>query len=155
MRIATFLLFAGTLYGQAAVEAGLGAARAVTSTAPAAGLGKSIGGAFGSLDKALKSGQSADQPATEVIVVRSSSTAAAPKDPAKTYEDIRKAEAGMEYDELVRRFGPAAIVMAGEGGIRKLSYPGKDGSTQVEVKDGKVLAVNAPKPQPGVLVLPK
>jgi hypothetical protein len=152
MRIATFLLMAGTLYGQAAVEAGLGASRAVTSTAPAAGLGKSIAGAFGSLDKTLKT---ADKPASEVIVVRSSSSAPAAKTPGKTYEDVRLAEAGMEYAVLVERFGPAALEMAGEGGIRKLTYPGKDGSTQIEVKDGKVLAVNVPKPPTGVLTLPK
>ena len=155
MRIAAFLLVTGTLYGQAAVEAGLGASRAVTSTAPAAGLGKSIGGAFGALDKTLKSGKTADQPATEVIVVRSSSSpAAAAKTPGRTYEDIRKAEPGLEYAVLMERFGPAALEVVGEGGIRKLTYPGKDGSTQVEVKDGKVLAVNVPKAPAGVLVLP-
>jgi hypothetical protein len=154
MRLATFLLMTGTLYGQAAVEAGLGASRAATSTAPAAGLGKSIAGALGSLDKTLKTDKAADK-ASEVIVVRSSSTAPAAKTPGKTYEDIRLAEAGMEYAVLVERFGPAALEMAGEGGIRKLTYPGKDGSTQVEVKDGKVLAVNLPKPPAGVLVLPK
>ena len=151
MRIATFLLITSTLYGQAAVEAGLGAARAVTSTAPAAGLGKSIAGAFGTLDKTLKT----DKPATEVITVRSSSTPPAPKTPARTYEDIRKAEIGMEYETLIERFGPAALEMAGEGGIRKLTYPGKEGSTQVEVKEGKVLAVNLPKPPAGVLLLPR
>jgi hypothetical protein len=154
MRIAAYLLMTGSLYGQAAVEAGLGASRAVTSTAPAAGLGKSIGGAFGALDKTLKSDQ-ADKPGTEVVVVRSSSSAALPKTPAKTYEDIRKAEPGLEYAALVERFGPAALEVAGEGGIRKLSYPGKDGSTQVEVKDGKVSSVKVPKVPAGVLVLPK
>jgi hypothetical protein len=155
MRIATFLLMAGSLYGQAAVEAGLGASRAVTSTAPAAGLGKSIGGAFGVLDKTLKSDKTADKAGTEVVVVRSMSSAPAPKTPARTYEDIREAEPGLDYEVLVDRFGPAALEVAGEGGIRKLSYPGKTGSTQVEVKDGKVLAVNVPKAPAGVLVLPK
>ena len=61
----------------------------------------------------------------------------------------------MEYEVLVQRFGPPALEVAGEGGIRKLSYPGKAGSTQVEVKDGKVVAVNVPKVSSGVLVLPK
>ena len=39
----------GTAAAQAVVESGLGAARAVTSTAPANGLGKSMGGLAGSL----------------------------------------------------------------------------------------------------------
>ena len=44
-------------FGQAAVEAGLGASRAATSTAPAKGIGKSMAGIAGSLDKALKPAQ--------------------------------------------------------------------------------------------------
>jgi len=154
MRFAILLLSAGSLFGQAAVEAGLGASRAVTSTAPAAGLGKSIAGAFGSLDKTLKTDKSGDKPASEVVTVRST-LATTPKAPAKTYEDIRKAEVGLEYDELVTRFGPAALEVAVEGGVKKLTYPGKDGSTQVEVKEGKVIAVNVPKTQAGVLALPR
>ena len=160
MRVAILLLFAGTstLFGQAAVEAALGAGRAVTTAAPAAGLGKSIGGAFGNLDKALKSGDKTGDTATkpaEVVVVRSSPAAATPKAPAKTYEDIAKAEVGLDYTELMQRFGPASLEVAGEGGVRKLFYSGKDGSTNIEVKDGKVASVDAPKPQPGVLALPK
>lgn len=162
MRVAILLLFAGTstLFAQAAVEAALGASRATTTAAPAAGLGKSIGGAFGNLDKALKSGDksgdTATKPATEVVVVRSSpATAAKPKAPAKTYEDIAKVEVGLDYAELMQRFGPASLEVAGEGGIRKLFYSGKDGSTNIEVKDGKVASVDAPKPQPGVVALPK
>ncbi|HXA48915.1 MAG TPA: hypothetical protein VNV86_01355 [Candidatus Acidoferrum sp.] len=154
MRILSFLLLAGTLYGQAAVEAGLGASRAATSTAPAAGIGKSIAGAFGSLNKTLNGGQSGDPVTTEVITVRST-LATQPKPSGKTYENIAKAEVGLEYDALIQRFGPAALEVAGEGGVKKLTYPGKDGSTQVEVKEGKVSAVNLPKAQPGVMVLPK
>ena len=55
----------------------------------------------------------------------------------------------------MQRFGPASLEVAGEGGVRKLFYSGKDGSTNIEVKDGKVASVDAPKPQPGVLALPK
>lgn len=154
MRILSFLVLAGTLYGQAAVEAGLGASRAATSTAPAAGIGKSIAGAFSSLDKTLKGGQSSDAVTTEVITVRST-LATQPKPSSKTYENIAKVEVGLEYDSLIQRFGPAALEVAGEGGVKKLTYPGKDGSTQVEVKEGKVSAVNLPKAQPGVMTLPK
>ena len=51
------LTVTGTLYGQAAVEAGLGASRAGTMTAPAAGVGKAIAGAFGTLEKTTKSAE--------------------------------------------------------------------------------------------------
>jgi hypothetical protein len=154
MRILSFLVLAGTLYGQAAVEVGFGASRAATSTAPAAGIGKSIAGAFSSLDKTLKGGQSSDAVTTEVITVRST-LATQPKPSNKTYENIAKVEVGLEYDSLIQRFGPAALEVAGDGGVKKLTYPGKDGSTQVEVKEGKVSAVNLPKAQPGVMTLPK
>jgi hypothetical protein len=148
MRILSVLLFAGALYGQATVEAGLGAGRAATSTAPAAGIGKSIAGAFGSLNKTLNgSGQSGDAVKTEIVTVRST-PATSPKRSAKTYEPIAKAEVGLDYDDLIERFGPAALEVAGEGGAKKLTYPGKDGTTQVEIKEGKVSAVNLPKALP-------
>ena len=41
--------------GQAAVEAGIGAAASSIGTSGARGVGKSIGGAFGKLNEALKS----------------------------------------------------------------------------------------------------
>src|SRR5436309_15664481 len=44
-----------TAAGQAIMESGLGAARAATTAAPAKGVGKSLSGLAGSLDKALKS----------------------------------------------------------------------------------------------------
>jgi len=139
MRVAIFLLFAVMAYGQAAVEAGLGASRAVTTAAPAAGAGKSIAGAFGSLDKTLKG----DKAASDVITVRSSA-AVSHKGPAKTYEDIRTAEVGLDYEVLIERFGPAAIEVT-VGRVRKLTYPGKDGSTKIEITEGKVSAVAGPK----------
>src|ERR1039457_3889415 len=52
-----WLAMAGTASGQAAVEYGLGAARAATTAAPVKAVGKSIGGLAGSLDKVLKAGQ--------------------------------------------------------------------------------------------------
>ena len=54
----------GTAAGQAIMESGLGAARAVTTAAPAKGIGKSLSGLAGSLDKALKGSQpgSIEQP---------------------------------------------------------------------------------------------
>ena len=127
---------ATTLYAQAAVEYGLGASRAATSTAPAAGIGKSVAGALSNLDKTIKS---ADKTSSETIVLPKETKPAAP---AKAYEDIAKAEVGLAYDELLDRFGPPAMQITGEDGIRKLTY----GATKVQIKDNKVLAVIAPRP---------
>ena len=131
---------------------------AITSgtSGAAAGAGKTIGGVFKNLDKTLKT----DKPAaSETVVVRDGGKAAknTPAAPAKTYEDIKLAEVGMEYDELVRRFGPAALEAGATGGGKTLTYSGKAGSTRIEVKDGKVSAITATavKPQSAVFTLPK
>ncbi|MBS1857197.1 MAG: hypothetical protein JST11_17640 [Acidobacteria bacterium] len=161
MRLALLLVASATLYGQAAVEAGLGAARAVTSTAPARDLGKGIAGAFSNLDKALggkvsTGGAGAAATSTETVLVRSHA-AAESKEPARTYETIAHAEVGMAYDDLVRRFGPPSLELAAGEGVSKLTYSGKEGPTQIEVKEGKVASIKAAGPaktQPGVLVLP-
>ena len=146
-----FLAALAGLHAQATVEYGLGAGRAATMTAPAKDLGKSIAGAIGSLDKTLKNAK----PASSAITV--TGAAAAPAEPPKIYEDIKKAEVGMDYEALVARFGPASLEAAGEEGIRKLTYSDKDGTTRIDVKDGKVAAITSVKPQPqsSVLVLPK
>jgi len=72
----------------------------------------------------------------------------------KTYENIAKVEVGLEYNSLIQRFGPAALEVP-ERRRQEADLSGKDGSTQVEVKEGKVSAVNLPKAQPGVMTLPK
>jgi hypothetical protein len=141
---------AAALHAQATVEAGLGAARVATTTAPAAGLGKSLAGIVGSLDKALKPEKVEIIPATA-----KAGRPAAPAAPAKTYEDIKKAEVGLDYEALVDRFGPPSLEVAGEDGRKSLTYSGKDGSTQIEIKDGKISSITAVRPQSSVFVLPK
>jgi hypothetical protein len=144
-RIAVFLWLAtaGLMYGQAAVEAGLGASRASTSTAPAKGIGKSMSGLAGSLDKALKPAQK--EAAEEVTPAPALVVATAKAAPAKQkFEDAGGIEVGLAYDELVRRFGPASMAMT-VGAERSLSYAGKDGMFQVTVQDAKVKAVEKPQ----------
>jgi hypothetical protein len=145
-RIAIFLSLTvtGLVYGQAAVEAGLGASRAATSTAPAKGIGKSMSGLAGSLDKALKPVQkeAAEEatPAPAPAPVVSAAKAAPVK---QKFEDAGGIEVGLVYDELVRRFGPASMAMT-LGAERSLSYAGKEGMFQVTVQDGKVKSVDKP-----------
>ena len=143
----------GALHAQATVEYGLGAGRAATTAAPAKDLGKSIAGVLGSLDKTLKNAKSSAE--TLSITAGSSGAEAKPAAPPKIYEDIKKAEVGTDYDTLISRFGPASLEAAGEDGAKKLTYSGKDGTTRIEVKDGKVTAIDTLKPQASVLVLPK
>src|SRR3954471_15791356 len=83
------LALAGPAAGQAGVEAGLGAARAVTTTAPARGIGKSISGLSGTLEKTIKSGQQSSTQQTVTVTTpdpapKASSTSALP---APTWED--------------------------------------------------------------------
>jgi len=140
---------------QAALEAGLGAARAVTTTAPAAaGIGKSISGAF---DKALKSVPQAskDQPATtraatapnpaakELTASATASPVPAPA-PKPNWEDPDGIEKGLSHEDLLRRFGPPAMSIAGSAQL-SLTYQGKDGMFQVEVRDGLVASVAKPQ----------
>jgi len=137
---------ASMLRGQTMVEAGLGAARAATTAAGANEAGKGIAGAFGNLDKALKPAKAEAGSTTTTIV---SADAEAPK---KIYEDISKAETGISYDDLVKRFGPPFKETSGDSGKRMLTY-GRYGLTKVEVTDGKVTAINTVKQQ-GVFTLP-
>jgi len=139
-----WLAMAGMAYGQAAVEAGLGASRAATSTAPARGIGKSMSGIAGGLDKALKPAQKDAEAAPAAVSATSIGSAARPAE-KKEYEDAGGIEAGLGYDELVRRFGPASMAMT-SGAEKALSYPGKAGMYQVTVLDGKVKSVEKPLP---------
>lgn len=144
--VVLWLAMAGIAYGQAAVEAGLGAARAATSTAPAKGLGKSMSGLAGSLDKALKAGPpKAQSTAADTPSANTPSTASAPAAAsAPKWEDPGGIESGLSYEDLVRRFGPSAMSIT-SGTEKSLAYPGKDGMFQVKVEDGKVTSIAKPK----------
>lgn len=132
---------AGTAAAQTGVEAGLGAARAATTTAPASGIGKAISGLVGSTDK-TKPGSSGSGGAATVTTVRLHSTSA--KTTAASFEDPSGIPAGLGYAELVRRFGPPAMEITGETGT-SLSYAGKAGIFQLQVRDGKVASIEKPK----------
>jgi hypothetical protein len=104
-----WLAMAGIAYGQAAVEAGLGAARAATSTAPAKGLGKSMSGLAGSLDKALKAGPPKAESTVATPSANTPSAAPAPA-PVANWEDPAGIEPGLSYEDMVRRFGHVRYV---------------------------------------------
>jgi hypothetical protein len=143
------VLLAGsaTLHAQAMVENALGAGRAATTTAPAAGIGKSVNGMAGALDNVLKGATGADSSTPAVQNVHSTSTRApelpTPKLGAK-YEDALKIEAGMAYDDVIRRFGPPSLQFT-EGESISLNYRSKEGPVRVELQSGKVSSVDKPK----------
>jgi hypothetical protein len=146
-----WLAMAGAAAGQTVVEAGLGAARAATTAGPAKGVGKSISGLAGTLDKALKPGQQAsdEQPvaattAKPAAKTPSTSGGASPT-PAPNWEDPGGVEPGLGYEELVRRFGPPAMAIT-ISAERSLTYRGKDGVFQVKVRDGVVASIDKPHP---------
>jgi len=152
--VGLWLAMAATAAGQAAVEYGLGAARAATTTAPARGVGKSMSGLAGSLDKALKGGQpdSDAHAAAGTSGTASAGTAgthsAAPAAPAAAkWEDPGGIEVGLGYAELVKRFGPPALEITDDAG-RKMTYAGKAGSYHVEVEDDRVTSVRKPVSSP-------
>jgi hypothetical protein len=154
-----WLVMAGTASGQAVLEYGLGASRAATSTAPAAGLGKSISGLAGSLDKAVKAAGkqgSEKQPAAPTTAAVAAqppsvtpSTAVDPPpvpSPAPNWEDPSGIEPGLNYDDLVHRFGPSSMAIT-DGVEQSLTYRGKDGMFQVKVQDGTVKSIQKPQPK--------
>ena len=138
----------GTAAGQAIMESGLGAARAATTAAPAKGVGKSLSGLAGGLEKALKaqSPASVEQPsvAAATPAVRTPATAAnAAPAPESNWEDAGAIEAGITYEELLRRFGPYSMAIS-DSTQKLLTYRGKAGVFLVKLQDGKVNAIEKP-----------
>ena len=127
------------------MEAGLGAARAVTTTAPAKGIGKSINGISGALDKALKPAQSSATTATPKLAPDASIVAVTtPVVSARSWEDPAAIESGLDYEDLVRRFGTPVMSISNTDG-KSLTYRGKEGYYQVETKDGAVASIAKPQ----------
>lgn len=163
--VLAFLLLAAvcpTAFAQAAVEYGLGVGRAATSTAPVRNLGKQIGGVWDSLDKAAKSGDSqAPSHVKSSTALKRSTTASragrktasnATSPAALPYEDARHIEAGIAYDELVRRFGRPSMEITTGPGARTLSYAAREGTVSVEVENDKVVTVAGGAPQSPTVV---
>jgi hypothetical protein len=152
--VSVFLLSAAlcpTAPAQAAVEYGLGASRAATMTAPIGGLGKQIGGVWDGLNKTVKADESQTATSVKPATASKRSTTAVPtgrktasdaeSTAAAKYEDARHIEAGIAYDEMVRRFGrPSMEITTGPGG-KTLLYAAHEGSVSVEVENDKVVKV--------------
>ena len=149
--MACLLVSLSAAAGQTTVEYGLGAARAATTTAPLTkGAGKAMGGLADRLDKALKTDAKPAAAATAKPAVKESAANTAvpaahtPPPPAPIWEDPSGIQTGLSYGELVRRFGPASLEIAGADG-KSLTYSGKNGTFEIQVRDEKVTSVEKPK----------
>jgi hypothetical protein len=155
-----WLATAGTAVAQTMVEYGLGASRAATTTAPASGIGKSLSGLAGSLDKATKAAGAQNSETKPAATATATKAAAAAREPLTTpttsvdnvpvpppsWEDPSGIDSGLAYDELIRRFGPSSMAIT-DGAEKMLTYRGKEGIFQVRVQDGAVKSIEKPKPQ--------
>ena len=147
--------------GQAAAEYGLGAARAATTAAPMRNAANGIAGVFDNLSKAAGVEPAAPSPGSVTSVkpnpaahkpkrpVRSAQTAkpnqaapAEPPAPAPVYEDPKQIQAGLAYDELVRRFGPPSMSVTAAPGSGTVWYATHGAHYQVELEQGKVVAAS-------------
>lgn len=144
--------------GQGTVEAGLGAASSSIGTAGARGANKSISGVFRTLDETLKSTGSAGTPkldspaasgATKPVARRRSVRRTTPEHgrstptvapPIPSYEDAMQIQKGIGYEELLRRFGPPAMIASGND-AQTMSYLSNGGVVQVELQAGTVISV--------------
>lgn len=155
------------LAAQAMVEAAL-AGHGVTSAAPAQKAGQAVGTALGGLGRALEPAGIRSRSAKSVaakpavrnaghvparppksVVAPSVSVfppdtlpALAPESKAEpAFEDPSGIEKGMEYADLVRRFGPPSLKLTTGPGDETLSYAKRNASVNVTVRNGKVTAV--------------
>ena len=142
---AAFCLCQGVASAQAMVENALGAGRAATSTAPMSGLGKSVSGIAGGLEKTLNKGVTITETRSSGPVKTALVVPPPPPAPEVHYDDPHQIESGILYDELVRRFGPATLEITTSPLTKTLSYVNRTGAIQVEVREGKVISAAAPR----------
>src|SRR5207244_1071396 len=79
--------------------------------------------------------------AKSAVVRRRPAPAVANAVPSVSYEDPAGVKEGMEYDEVMRRFGPPAMKFTSGPGDELLSYANKDQSFDVQMRNGKVTAI--------------
>jgi len=155
------LVFDGPAAGQAMVEYGVTSAAAAGSVGALKGMSNTLNGIFGSLDKVVAAPPAPDiiEPARSVPAntprpssrsrkrgaAKPSSFApiATPGPPPPDYEDPRQIQAGMGYDEVIRRFGPPQLQFTSGMASQTVTYLSKTGPIQVVFEEGKV--TSAPK----------
>ena len=72
---------------------------------------------------------------------RAAAKHATPTPRVPVFEDPRKIPAGIQYVEMVRRFGPPSMKVVDSPGRTTFSYSKLKTQVQVEVQNGKVVSV--------------
>jgi len=136
----TLLMLAGMrlAVAQGIVEYSVGAGGAANATGPAQQLGKSMSGIWGGVNQAAKPTPS--QSNTQTIKLKATRSTSSRR-PAAAYEDPRQIDAGITYDELLRRFGPPSMSVTNQSGT-ELWYG--TGNVKVQMRDGKVWMADGP-----------
>jgi hypothetical protein len=171
LRLVLLAGIAPVVWGQAMVEYGLGVAAAGTAGAPGKAASRGIAGVFSNLQKTLNAtsdaatapapsqaapaatAPAAGQPKRSVAVRPRQSAAVtpapqtsadppAPPKPAVVYEDPAGITAGMERAELLARFGDPAVKITAAG-RESMTYPSKERTYEVEMRQGKVFSVQS------------
>lgn len=70
------------------------------------------------------------------------------------YENPKLIQAGIGYNEMIRRFGKPSLKITRGAGRSTLTYSERNRHFQVEVEDGQVIAVAEVKSGQDALVLP-
>ena len=151
--IAVFLCLPISLFAQAVVESAIITAGSATAAGGAAGVGKSIGGVFNSLNKTLSKAKEGAPPAssperTEELV----RTRIAPAEPAlepvkRDPIDVSAIKRGMSRSELIEKTGNPSLKITrndGQAFLETMWYerPGQP-DTVIRLKNGVVDRVEA------------
>ena len=114
--------------------------------------GKAIGATFDKMGQILQGAtdikpaqrQTRAAPGTRAkstVAGRRSAPAVPKVVPSVSYEDPAGIQEGMEYDEVMRRFGSPAMKFTSGPGDELLSYANKDQSFDVQMRNGKVTTI--------------
>jgi len=83
----------------------------------------------------------ADEAQTSAAIVAPTPASTPPQVPAVTYEDPAGIKEGMDYAEVLRRFGPPSMKLATTAEEQTLCYSGADGNVDAQLREGKIVSV--------------
>lgn len=166
------------LAAQAIVEYTLGTATAAGTAAAARRLGQTTADKIGKIHGATPAPPQTPKPLTasapEATPASAASSAMAPRTarpapeepaaalppitpapaPAVSYEDPAGIKEGMDYAEVVRRFGPPSMKMSSsDAGGETLCYSRSGRDLDVQLRDGKVISIARTSASIGTIVL--
>ena len=98
---------------------------------------------------AMTGGLSGGAVSSSEVTMVSPEKMATPKPNSRTYEDPSLIQPGLEYEQLIDRFGPPLMELTTGPGMKSMMYANLDGSTRtVELLDDKVAPASGEAPKP-------